>query len=187
MYHSHTNEVADTYAGLMGAITVTRPENARPDGSPKDVDREVFGMWSVMDENSSPYIQANTGRFAEVRASWLVQGGSLAVWHALTRAPAQEPKAADLLDDPDFQESNLMHAFNGYVYSTGPVIGMCLNSRVRWCDFHISADRVGTQSVVAQPGSNLARADPSVPGTSWPWARRSTCIPLIGTAMSSLS
>ncbi|MEA2589090.1 MAG: hypothetical protein QOH66_2017, partial [Actinomycetota bacterium] len=37
MYHSHVDEVSDTYAGLMGPIIVTRKGMARPDGSPKDV------------------------------------------------------------------------------------------------------------------------------------------------------
>src|SRR5262249_20609585 len=42
MYHSHADEVADTYAGLMGPMAITRRGMARADGSPKDVDREVF-------------------------------------------------------------------------------------------------------------------------------------------------
>lgn len=37
--HSHVNEAADPYAGLMGPIIITTPENAKEDGSPKDVDR----------------------------------------------------------------------------------------------------------------------------------------------------
>lgn len=37
--HSHVNEAADPYAGLMGPIIITTPENAKEDGSPKDIDR----------------------------------------------------------------------------------------------------------------------------------------------------
>jgi len=90
MYHSHTHEVADTYAGLIGPIEITARGMARPDGSPKDVDREVFALFSVMNENQSPYLQASLHRFAS----------------------PPYPK----LDDEDFNESNLMHSINGYVF-----------------------------------------------------------------------
>src|ERR1700733_4777330 len=39
-YHSHANSSSDINAGLMGPIIVTAKGNARPDGSPRDVDRE---------------------------------------------------------------------------------------------------------------------------------------------------
>src|SRR5262249_22558362 len=55
MYHSHTDEVADTYAGLIGFMVVTAHGMARADGSPKDVDREVFENFMVGDENQSPF------------------------------------------------------------------------------------------------------------------------------------
>ncbi len=38
-YHSHSDEAADTYAGLMGAIIVSKRGTSRPDGTPLDVDR----------------------------------------------------------------------------------------------------------------------------------------------------
>ena len=65
MYHSHTDEVADTYAGLMGPIEITARGMARADGSPKDVDREVFALFSVMNENPSPFLMENLRRFAK--------------------------------------------------------------------------------------------------------------------------
>jgi FtsP/CotA-like multicopper oxidase with cupredoxin domain len=106
MYHSHTNEVADTYAGLMGPIEITARGMARPDGSPKDVDREVFTLFSVMNENQSPYLQASLHRFAK----------------------PPYPK----LDDEDFSESNLMHSINGYVFGNEPMITMHTGQHVRW-------------------------------------------------------
>ena len=65
MYHGHTDEVADTYAGLMGPLIVTRRGGARADGSPADVDREQFAMFMVSDENQSPFLDENIARFAE--------------------------------------------------------------------------------------------------------------------------
>jgi hypothetical protein len=87
MYHSHSDEIADTYAGLMGPIEITRRGMARPDGSPKDVDREVFALFSVMNENLSPFLAENLHRFA-------------------TPPFPRDP------DDDEFQESNLMHSIN---------------------------------------------------------------------------
>ena len=52
LYHSHTNEVADTYAGLIGPIVVTKKGMAKPDGSPADVDAEVFTLFMINDENA---------------------------------------------------------------------------------------------------------------------------------------
>ena len=106
MYHSHTDEVSDTYAGLMGPMEITRRGMARPDGSPKDVDREVFALFSVMNENSSPFLDENVHRFAQ--------------------PPFPDP------DDEDFEESNLMHSINGYVFGNQPMITLHRGEHVRW-------------------------------------------------------
>lgn len=64
MYHGHTNEISDTYAGLMGPMEITTPGMAKKNGAPKDVDREVFELFTVENENGSPYLQDNIDRFA---------------------------------------------------------------------------------------------------------------------------
>jgi hypothetical protein len=106
MYHSHTDEIADTYAGLMGPMEITREGMARPDGSPNDVDREVFALFWVVDENASPLLHESLERFA------------------------QPPFPHD--DDEEFGESNLMHSINGYVYGNQPMITLQRGERVRW-------------------------------------------------------
>ena len=107
MYHGHVDENADTYSGLMGTIVVTRAGDARPDGTPEDVDREFVATYWVVDENQSRYIGANVNRYA------------------------YRPPSVDVEDD-DFWESNLMHAINGYVYGNGPAFVMRKGERVRW-------------------------------------------------------
>jgi hephaestin len=107
MYHSHVDEPADTYAGLQGPILVTKCGMAKADGSPRDVDREFVALFEVMDENGSPYLDRNVQTFAG------------------------EPGAVDP-SDPDFQESNLMHAVNGYVYGNLPGLEAKAGERVRW-------------------------------------------------------
>jgi FtsP/CotA-like multicopper oxidase with cupredoxin domain len=107
MYHSHTDEVADTYAGLIGPMVITARGKARADGSPVDVDREFVTMFLVGDENQSPYIQENIDMFAG------------------------DPSSVDP-EDEDFQESNLMHNINGYVYGNLPGLDMKKGQMVRW-------------------------------------------------------
>ncbi|HEY9619773.1 MAG TPA: multicopper oxidase domain-containing protein [Crinalium sp.] len=108
MYHSHTNEVKDTYSGLIGPLIVTRQGFAKPDGSPQDVDREVMTLLLVSDENQSWYLDEN-------------------IRHSLE-------EAAEHLDieDEEFEESNLMHSINGYVYGNMPMPVMKKGDRVRW-------------------------------------------------------
>jgi len=108
MYHGHTDEIADTYAGLMGPMVVTARGQARADGSPKDVDRELFAMYAVMNENASPYLGENIRRFAG------------------------PPTPPELVDDEGFGESNLMHSINGYVFGNMPMIRMAKGEHVRW-------------------------------------------------------
>jgi hephaestin len=107
MYHSHTDEIADTYAGLMGPIEITARGMARPDGSPKDVDREFFVLFSVMNENQSSLLDENERKYEQ---------------------PYQPP--AD--DDEGFEESNLMHSINGYVFGNQPMMTMRRGEHVRW-------------------------------------------------------
>jgi FtsP/CotA-like multicopper oxidase with cupredoxin domain len=102
MYDSHTDEIGDVYAGLTGFLVVTAKGKAKPDGSPKRVDREVFSLFEVDDENQSPLLKAN------------LRGVT-----------------ADT-EDEGFVESNLMHSVNGYVYGNGPVLQLKKGRRVRW-------------------------------------------------------
>jgi hephaestin len=107
MYHGHTDEVADQYAGLMGAIIITRKGMARPDGSPKDIDREIAELFMVSDENQSPLLADNIRRYA------------------------RDPTHTNPNNDA-FIESNKMHMINGYVYGNGPTLTLRRGQRVRW-------------------------------------------------------
>jgi FtsP/CotA-like multicopper oxidase with cupredoxin domain len=111
MYHSHTDEVGDTYSGLTGPVIITKKGMARADGSPKDVDREIVSVFQVSNENQSLDMPANMA--------------------GLSAPPAP--------DDEEFVESNLMHNINGYVFGNQPLgttagTGMTVKSgqHVRW-------------------------------------------------------
>jgi FtsP/CotA-like multicopper oxidase with cupredoxin domain len=49
-YHSHIDEPAETNAGLLGPIIITRKGFARRDGSPKDVDQEFVTAFFIFDK-----------------------------------------------------------------------------------------------------------------------------------------
>jgi manganese oxidase len=107
MYHSHVDEPVDTNAGLMGPIIVTREGMANEDGSPKGVDREFITLFTVFDENTSPYLEQNIEEFTG------------------------DPQGVDT-EDEGFVESNLMHSINGYVFGNMPMMEMEKGEKVRW-------------------------------------------------------
>jgi len=49
-YHAHVEATMEANAGLLGPIIITAAGKARPDGSPKDVDREFVAMFMIFDE-----------------------------------------------------------------------------------------------------------------------------------------
>ncbi len=63
VYHSHTKELKDVHSGLIGPILVIRRGMARPDGSPKDVDREFVTMFASFDENTTHFTAENLKRY----------------------------------------------------------------------------------------------------------------------------
>jgi manganese oxidase len=109
-YHSHTNEISDTNAGLIGPIIVTRRGMARADGSPKDVDREAVTLYNIFDENLSPWLDWN-------------------IEHR-TDKPKEVKK-----DDGEFKESNLKHSINGYLFGNLPGLDFKRGEKVRWYVF----------------------------------------------------
>ena len=116
MYHSHTDEIADTNAGLVGPMVIARKGSAKPDGSPIDVDREVFSYFSVVNENESQFLDQNLNEIAQ----------------------APHEVAPD--DEEAFEESNLMHSINGYVYGNGPMTVIRKGERVRWYIFTLGTE-----------------------------------------------
>jgi FtsP/CotA-like multicopper oxidase with cupredoxin domain len=106
-YHSHVDEIADTNAGLIGPLIVTKRGMARADGTPRDVDREVVTLFNIYDENLSPWLDWNI------------------------RHHAGKPDSVDKKDD-EFVESNLKHSINGYLFGTLPGLDLKAHEKVRW-------------------------------------------------------
>ena len=111
MYHSHVDEPKDANTGLIGPIIVTGKGRGNPDASPKDVDREFINLFMIYDENSSWYLAENIA----------AAGVNL-----------------ELADPAEFEESNLKHAINGFLWDNFPTVNgshamtMRVGERVRW-------------------------------------------------------
>lgn len=118
-YHSHVQEGVDENTGLVGAVIVTRKGMARPDGSPKDVDREFVTLFKIFDENRSALLQANIDRFTEAGRA------PAAVFQDEDDLPTDAETAA-------WVESNRKYAINGYLFANLPGLDMHVGERVRW-------------------------------------------------------
>ncbi|KAI8463551.1 MAG: multicopper ferroxidase [Monoraphidium minutum] len=106
MYRSTADIVGDTQAGLAGPIVITRRGELGDDGLPAGVDKEIFLMLQVFNENNSPFYDANM-------------------------AAAGEEALAELTED-DLIEANTKYSINGFLWCNVPKMAMATGERVRW-------------------------------------------------------
>jgi hypothetical protein len=106
MYHSHFVESTDINTGLIGPIIVTRRGEARPDGSPKDVDREFIADFSLFDETNSWFFERNAG------------------------LQARSFRSKSL--NPALREQHTLYTINGYIEGNLPLMTMRKGEHVRW-------------------------------------------------------
>ncbi len=122
LYHSHVNERKDVNSGLIGAIIVTRKGMARPDGTPKDVDREFVQLYIAFDENQSWFIDENVKRFtadpAHVNLAELTQ--------------MDFENHFDFFIGQGIGVQNFRFNINGYQYANMPLATMRRGDHVRW-------------------------------------------------------
>lgn len=106
MYHSHFNESRDMNSGLVGPIIISRKGSTRPDGTPKDVDREFVVAFSVFEENSSGLFMQNIVRDQRYDNATIT--------------------------NPNFAKTLEYYTMNGYTRATMPLMTMKKGERVRW-------------------------------------------------------
>lgn len=122
LYHSHNYEPKDLNAGLVGPIVITRRGMARPDGSPKDIDREFFALFMTIDENQSHYLDQNV--HARITDPTKL--------NRLEAVPVDPDGNVDLTLGHGFAISNVKLTINGYMYGNGPMMTMRKGEHVRW-------------------------------------------------------
>ncbi|KAM6907524.1 ferroxidase HEPHL1 [Xenentodon cancila] len=115
LYYSATDPVQDTNSGLVGPLLVCRRETLGKNGIQNGVDKEFFLLFSVMDENLSWYLNENIETLSS-------ESG--------TRTE----------DDEDFEESNKMHAVNGFMYGNLQGLDMCAGDKVMWYTFGLGTE-----------------------------------------------
>uniref|UniRef100_A0A3B3HM20 Ceruloplasmin n=1 Tax=Oryzias latipes TaxID=8090 RepID=A0A3B3HM20_ORYLA len=112
LYHSHLNTVKDINSGLVGPLIICKKGTfSTLSYTNAFLDFFFFFSFTVMflvsDENMSWYIDDNIKKFVS------------------------DPTEG-LKDDPNFIESNKMHAINGFMYGNLPGLNMCQGNRVNW-------------------------------------------------------
>jgi FtsP/CotA-like multicopper oxidase with cupredoxin domain len=107
MYHSHFVEQRDANAGLIGPIIVSAKGSTKPDGTPKDVDREFIVGFAVFDETESWYYEANT--MGQNRYS-----------------PGMR------FSDMGLRQQYVQYTLNGFIEGNMPMMTMKKGERVRW-------------------------------------------------------
>lgn len=113
MYHSHFIEGKDINSGLIGPIIITAKGASKPDGTPKDVDREFVTAFAIFDESQSWYFETNMAR----------QKRSLS---ELKNLP------------PNSSNPFMVYTINGMIEGNLPMMTMKRGERVRWYLFATS-------------------------------------------------
>lgn len=116
MYHSHSNEMLDVNAGLVGPMIITARGQAKADGSPKDVDRELIVLFGEFDENLSWFRQHNVDHFA--------------------MEPKKVPANPDFADP--FYTANLRETMNGLSFGHLKGLTVKRGQKVRWYLFALT-------------------------------------------------
>uniref|UniRef100_A0A4X1VT78 Hephaestin n=2 Tax=Sus scrofa TaxID=9823 RepID=A0A4X1VT78_PIG len=109
IYHSHVDAPRDIATGLIGPLITCKRGTLNGNSPPQrqDVDNDFFLLFNVVDENLSWHINENIATYC------------------------LDPASVDK-EDEAFQESNRMHAINGFVFGNLPELSMCAQKRVAW-------------------------------------------------------
>ncbi len=119
LYHSHVNEQRDVAAGLVGPLLISAKGTVKPDGTPKDVDREFVVILYTLDEQQSPYLDDNIAHYI---ASPQTLKKTLAAFVDIDGQPV----------NVGFPFTNFRETINGYQCGNTPGLTMTEGERVRW-------------------------------------------------------
>ncbi|MEO5712285.1 MAG: multicopper oxidase domain-containing protein [Luteolibacter sp.] len=125
LYHSHVLGDEEINAGLSGFIVVTDAARARPDGTPKDVDREM----AILLEN---YDQSDISEAAEYASVKVVDGKS--------PDGGPPPPVTPWPELQELKELSMRHALNGRIFGNLKGLEMVDGERVRWYLFALGID-----------------------------------------------
>ncbi|XP_066442974.1 ferroxidase HEPHL1 isoform X2 [Eleutherodactylus coqui] len=107
LYYSAADPVKDTNSGLVGPLLVCNKSSLSSSNTEVRTEKEFYLLFTVFDENLSWYLEENID------------------------AVSPDSSAVDV-EDEGFQESNKMHAINGYMFGNLPGLEMCRGDNVSW-------------------------------------------------------
>ncbi len=122
LYHSHCDELRDVASGLFGGFVITRRGMARPDGTPKDVDKEFVAFFIAINENESWYLDDN------IREHTTDPKGI----NRSEFGPLTATGMAGTVAGTGFVATNVKWSINGYIYGNMPLMVMKKGDHVRW-------------------------------------------------------
>ena len=122
LYHSHCDELRDVASGLIGGFVITRRGMARPDGTPKDVNKEFVAFFIAINENESWYLDDNIREHATDPKG--VNRGEF--------GPLTATGIAGTVASTGFVPTNVKWSINGYIYGNMPLMVMKKGDHVRW-------------------------------------------------------
>ena len=122
LYHSHVSGDTETNLGLFGAIIVTDPKRARPDGTPRDVNREFAALFMVFDESGLDEAAIEAAEYAG-------QPGLASEAPPLTWAEVQQQR-----------EQGFRYTINGYIFGNLPPLQINEGERTRWYLFALGSE-----------------------------------------------
>jgi FtsP/CotA-like multicopper oxidase with cupredoxin domain len=120
LYHSHVTGDEEINLGLFGFLIVTDPARARVDGTPRDVDREMAGMFTIFDESSLPDSDNDDERTADTPT-----GPVQRTWAEIQR----------------ISEEGERHTINGRSFGNLAGLEMNQGERVRWYMFGLGSEK----------------------------------------------
>lgn len=121
LYHSHVSGDEETNLGLIGPIIVTDPARARPDGTPRDVDREMAALFMIFDESNS-------------------FGSAVEEPDEMPAGAPQGPVQRTWAETQQLVEESQRHTINGLTFGNLPGLEMNQGERVRWYLFGLGSE-----------------------------------------------
>ncbi|KAM9600289.1 hephaestin isoform 2-T4 [Morphnus guianensis] len=107
MYSSAVNPIKDPSSGLVGPLVICKPGTLDGNNKQKGIDKEFYLLFSVFDENLSWYLNANIKYYLRMEDT-------------------------SVKKDDGFEESNRMHAINGFMFGNLPGLNVCEGDNVSW-------------------------------------------------------
>lgn len=122
LYHSHVSGDGEANLGLIGAIIVTDPKRARPDGTPADVDREFAALFMIFNESGLDDAAVEAAEYASL--------GLASNTPPMSWADVQQKL-----------ELGSRYAINGRVFGNLPPFEMNEGERTRWYLFALGSEQ----------------------------------------------